>query len=162
MPDNEKYEMVVLGSGEAGKYLAWTLAKNGHRTALLERDALGGGCPNVACLPSKNLIHSVKVASLVRRGPEFGIFADSVRIDMAVTQGHKRQMVAGLHQMHVDRTRANGAELIFGEGRFTAPAIIEVALKAGGVRRITVKRYFSRSAHAQACPTCRDSSKRVR
>jgi pyruvate/2-oxoglutarate dehydrogenase complex dihydrolipoamide dehydrogenase (E3) component len=71
--------MVVLGSGEAGKFLAWTLAQKGHRTALIERDVLGGACPNVACLPSKNLIHSAKVASLVRRAPEFGVFVDSRR-----------------------------------------------------------------------------------
>jgi pyruvate/2-oxoglutarate dehydrogenase complex dihydrolipoamide dehydrogenase (E3) component len=88
------------------------------------------------------MIHSAKVASLARRGPEFGVFADSVRIDMAVVQRRKRQMVAGLHEMHVDRTRASGAELIFGEGRFTAPATIEIALKAGGVRHITGEKIF--------------------
>jgi pyruvate/2-oxoglutarate dehydrogenase complex dihydrolipoamide dehydrogenase (E3) component len=64
MQDVERYEILVLGSGEAGKYLAWTMAKAGHRTAMVERKYLGGSCPNVACLPSKNLIYSAKVASL--------------------------------------------------------------------------------------------------
>jgi pyruvate/2-oxoglutarate dehydrogenase complex dihydrolipoamide dehydrogenase (E3) component len=64
MPDVERYEILVVGSGEAGKYLAWTMAKAGHRTAMVERKYLGGSCPNVACLPSKNLIYSAKVASL--------------------------------------------------------------------------------------------------
>jgi pyruvate/2-oxoglutarate dehydrogenase complex dihydrolipoamide dehydrogenase (E3) component len=73
MPDVDKYEILVLGSGEAGKYLAWTMAKEGRRTALVERRWLGGSCPNIACLPSKNLIYSAKVASLARRGPEFGV-----------------------------------------------------------------------------------------
>ena len=142
MPDSEKYEMVVLGSGEAGKYLAWTMAKTGHRTALIERGELGGACPNFACLPSKNMIYSARVASLAKRGPEFGVSADSLHIDMAVVQRRKRQMVVGLHQMHVDRTRASGAELIFGEGKFTAPAKIEVALKVGGFRCITGEKIF--------------------
>jgi len=63
----------VVGSGEAGKYLAWTLAKQGRRTALVERKMIGGSCPNVACLPSKNVIHSAKVASLAARAAEFGL-----------------------------------------------------------------------------------------
>jgi pyruvate/2-oxoglutarate dehydrogenase complex dihydrolipoamide dehydrogenase (E3) component len=53
MPDSEKCKMVVLGSGEAGQYLAWTMAKAGHRTALIERGELGSACPNVACLPRR-------------------------------------------------------------------------------------------------------------
>jgi pyruvate/2-oxoglutarate dehydrogenase complex dihydrolipoamide dehydrogenase (E3) component len=66
MPDSEKCKMVVLGSGEAGKYLAWTMAKAAHGTALIERGELASACPNVACLRSKNMIHSAKVASLAR------------------------------------------------------------------------------------------------
>ena len=64
MSEIENYEVLVIGSGEAGKYLAWTFAKAGHRTALVERKMIGGSCPNIACLPSKNVIHSAKVASL--------------------------------------------------------------------------------------------------
>ena len=59
----EKYDLVVLGSGEGGKYLAWTLARTGKRVAVIERKYVGGSCPNIACLPSKNIIHSAKVAS---------------------------------------------------------------------------------------------------
>src|SRR5258708_12852445 len=73
MPDVERYEILILGSGEAGKYLAWTMAKAGHRTAMVERRWLGGSCPNIACLPSKNLIYSPGVTSLARRGAEFGL-----------------------------------------------------------------------------------------
>ena len=78
MQDVERYEILVIGSGEAGKYLAWTMAKAGHRTAMVERKHLGGSCPNIACLPSKNLIYSAKVASLARRGAEFGLEIDSL------------------------------------------------------------------------------------
>ena len=61
----ETYDVLVIGSGEAGKYLAWSMAKTGRRTALVERELIGGSCPNIACLPSKNIIHSAKVASYV-------------------------------------------------------------------------------------------------
>jgi pyruvate/2-oxoglutarate dehydrogenase complex dihydrolipoamide dehydrogenase (E3) component len=68
----KEYDVVVLGSGESGKYIAWTLAKNGKRAVVIERKYIGGSCPNIACLPSKNIIHSAKVASYFWRSGEFG------------------------------------------------------------------------------------------
>ena len=61
MPDKGQFDILIIGSGEAGKYLAWTMAKAGRRTAVVERGLIGGACPNIACLPSKNVIHSAKV-----------------------------------------------------------------------------------------------------
>ena len=52
MTDIEHYEIIVIGSGEAGKHLTWNLAQAGHRTAVVERKYIGGSCPNIACLPS--------------------------------------------------------------------------------------------------------------
>ena len=63
----EPYDLVVLGSGEAGKYIAWTLARQGRRAVVIERKYVGGSCPNIACLPSKNVIQSAKVASYFSR-----------------------------------------------------------------------------------------------
>jgi pyruvate/2-oxoglutarate dehydrogenase complex dihydrolipoamide dehydrogenase (E3) component len=83
MAETENYEILVLGSGEAGKWIAWTMADRGHRTAMVERKWLGGSCPNIACLPSKNVIYSARIASLVRRGSEFGLEMDHLRIKMA-------------------------------------------------------------------------------
>jgi pyruvate/2-oxoglutarate dehydrogenase complex dihydrolipoamide dehydrogenase (E3) component len=62
MADTERYDILVLGSGEPGKYLAWTFARAGRRVALVERRLIGGSCPNIACLPSKNIIHTAQVA----------------------------------------------------------------------------------------------------
>jgi hypothetical protein len=87
------------------------MAKAGHRTAMVERKYLGGSCPNVACLPSKNLIYSAKIASLVRRGAELGVEIDSLSVNRAAVQRRKRIMVEGLHQFHVDREVASGGEL---------------------------------------------------
>jgi pyruvate/2-oxoglutarate dehydrogenase complex dihydrolipoamide dehydrogenase (E3) component len=132
----EKREVLVLGSGEAGKWTAWTMAQEGHRTAMVERKWLGGSCPNIACLPSKNVIYSARVASLARRGAEFGLEMDQLRINMVGVQRRKREMVEAEHQFHAERTAANGVELIMGEGRFVAPRVIEVALNDGGARRV--------------------------
>ena len=79
----ERYDILVLGSGEAGKYIAWTFAKAGRRAAVVERGLIGGSCPNIACLPSKNIIYSARVAALCRRGAEFGISTGAVKIGRA-------------------------------------------------------------------------------
>lgn len=142
MTQSDHYRNLVLGSGEGGKYIAWTLAKRGERTAVVERALIGGSCPNIACLPSKNIIHSAKVASLLRRAAEFGIRTGSVEIDMQGVRDRKRKMVDGLVQVHLGNYEKSGAELIMGEGRFLGPDTLEVQLKQGGTRRLTADRIF--------------------
>jgi pyruvate/2-oxoglutarate dehydrogenase complex dihydrolipoamide dehydrogenase (E3) component len=136
----ERYEMLVLGSGEGGKYLAWHMAKAGHRTAVVERKLIGGSCPNTNCLPSKNEIWSAKVADLVGHADQFGTVAGSTVVDMRKVLARKRQMVDGLIAMHLDNYKASGAELIMGAGRFIAPKTIEVSLNDGGTRVLTGER----------------------
>src|ERR1700731_1021367 len=80
--DPEEYDLVVLGSGAGSKLTAWTLAKQGKRVAVIERKYIGGSCPNIACLPSKNIVHSAKVASYFRRGKEFGIDTKGFAVNM--------------------------------------------------------------------------------
>ena len=128
----KNYDVVVLGCGEGGKYIAWTLAKQGKSMAVIERRYIGGSCPNIACLPSKNVIHSAKVASYFYRSEEFGISKENVRIDMSGVRARKRKMVDGLIQKHLDNFKASGAELILGSGRFVGPKAIEVTLSEGG------------------------------
>src|SRR5712672_2424505 len=78
----EDFDLLILGSGAAGKLLSWTLARKGMKTAVIERKYVGGSCPNIACLPSKNIIHSAKVASYFRRSEEFGITKENWKIDI--------------------------------------------------------------------------------
>jgi len=134
LPNPEAYDVIVLGCGEGGKYLAWTLAKQGQRVAVVERKLIGGACPNIACLPSKNIIHSAKVADYFRRGKEFGMVANGFKVDMVAVRQRKHEMVDGLVKIHLDNFKATGAELIMGSGRFIAPKMLEVALAAGGTR----------------------------
>src|ERR1700694_3290303 len=132
----EEYEVVVLGSGESGKYIAWTQAKKGMRAIVVERKYIGGSCPNIACLPSKNIIHSAKVASYFRRSKEFGITHDGFAIDMADVRERKRSMVRGLNDMYMGNYRNTGAEFILGTGRFLVPRTVEVTLADGATRQL--------------------------
>jgi pyruvate/2-oxoglutarate dehydrogenase complex dihydrolipoamide dehydrogenase (E3) component len=130
----EVYDVVVLGSGEAGKYVAWTLARQGRKTTVVERKYVGGSCPNIACLPSKNVVHSAKVASYFSRSEEFGITKDVWKVEMSLVRDRKRKMVDGLVGTHLDNFKASGAELIMGSGRFVGPKTIEITLPEGGTR----------------------------
>lgn len=152
MSEVERYEILIIGSGEAGKYMAWTLAKAGHRTAVVERKWIGGSCPNIACLPSKNVIHSAKVASLARRGEEFGLETGPIATHMRGVQQRKRKMVEELVQAHLDRYHASGAELILGEGRFIGPRTVDISLNGGGTRRIAGERVFLNLGTRPAIP----------
>lgn len=136
----EHYEVLVIGSGEAGKYLAWTLAKEGHRTALVERNMVGGSCPNVACLPSKNMIHSAKVASYAARAGAYGVRVEGVATDMAAVQRRKQEMVDALVGVHLARYEESGVDLVMGEARFVAPKTVTVSLRDGGVRTFSAER----------------------
>jgi len=142
MSEVERYDILVLGSGASGKGMAWTMAKEGKRTAVVERKYIGGACPNVACLPSKNVIHTAKVASLFARHQEFGIETGPVTINMTGVYRRKRSMVDDLIQLHLDLYKSSGAELIMGEGRFVGPRTLEVVLNTRAKRILTAERVF--------------------
>ena len=152
MPETEHCDILVLGSGESGKYLAWTTAKTGRRAVVIERALVGGSCPNVACLPSKNIIHSAHVAALFRRGAEFGISSGAIAVDMAGVRERKRRMVHDLIEIHRKNYAASGAELVMGEGRFIAPKSIEVQLQEGGTRVYTGERVYLNLGTRAAIP----------
>lgn len=140
IPKSDEYDILVLGSGEGGKYLAWTMAKQGSRVAVIERKLIGGSCPNIACLPSKNVIHSAKVASYFFRSEEFGITKENCKIHMPAIRERKRKMVAGLIDIHLAKFKESGTELLMGSGRFLNFKTIEVMLPDGGTRILRGKK----------------------
>ncbi len=142
MSEIEHYEILVIGSGEAGKHLTWNLAQAGHRTAVVERKYIGGSCPNIACLPSKNVIRSAKANWFARHGVEYGIRTGPVSTDMKGVFNRKRNMVESEVQFHLDRFKSTGAELIRGEAHFIAPNAVQVHLNDGGRRTVTGDRLF--------------------
>jgi pyruvate/2-oxoglutarate dehydrogenase complex dihydrolipoamide dehydrogenase (E3) component len=142
MSRTDSYEDLVLGSGAGGKLLSWHLARSGRRVAVVERRYIGGSCPNINCLPSKNEVWSAKVADLLHHAAKFGIVTGSVAVDMARVRQRKREMVEGLVALHLDLYHKSGAELIMGDGRFTAPNTLEVRLRDGGTRVLKGERVF--------------------
>src|SRR5260370_34405614 len=95
MSEPERFEFLILGRGQGGKLLAGHLAQTGRRVAVVERRWIGGSCPNIACLPSKNEIWSARVAHLVRNAAQFGLDTGPVKVDMAKVRQRKRDMVDG-------------------------------------------------------------------
>jgi len=153
MPDKQQFEILIIGSGSAaGSALAWTMAKAGRRTAVIERGLIGGSCPNIACLPSKNIIHSAKVAELTKRAAEFGVATGPVTIEMAGVRARKRKMVEGLINLHLENYRTSGAELILGEARFVAPKTVEVRTKDGATRALGGDQVFLNVGTRAAIP----------
>jgi len=132
----EEYDLVIVGGGTGSTVAAWTFAGEGKRVAVVERKYIGGSCPNIACLPSKNIIHSAKVASYFQRGREFGIAHRGFTVDMSGVRDRKRKMVVGLNEVYMDNYRKTGAEFILGIGRFVAPKTVEVHLADGKIRQL--------------------------
>lgn len=139
MEQPEEYDLVILGSGTGAKRLAWTFAERGQRVAAIERKYVGGACPNIACLPSKNIIHTAQVAHYVRNSEEFGIATEGFSVKMPAVRERKRRMVQGLVDTHLDLYRQSGAELIMASGRFVGPRTLEATLSDGTKRRLRGK-----------------------
>src|SRR5882724_9670276 len=132
----EEYDLVILGGGTGGTIAAWTFAGQGQRVAVIERKYVGGSCQNIACMPSKNIIHSAKVASYLRRSEEFGIGKRDFTVNMSVVRERKRKMVSGWSNVYLENYKKTGAEFILGSGRFIAPKTLEVTLPNGTTRRL--------------------------
>src|ERR1700739_658034 len=118
MPQPEQVEVLVVGSGTGGKLVAWHMAQSGRKTAVVERHWIGGACPNIACMPSKNVISGAQVVGLARHGGDYGTGTGSVSVDMEAVRRRKRAMVDRQVAKHLQIYRATGAELIMGSGRF--------------------------------------------
>jgi pyruvate/2-oxoglutarate dehydrogenase complex dihydrolipoamide dehydrogenase (E3) component len=137
MSQAEHFDTVILGSGQGGKLLAWHLGRSGQRVAVVEREWVGGSCPAVACLPSKNEIWSARVAHLAQHAGDFGSITGSVTVNMAQVRARKRGMVDREVAFHLQAYASSGAELIMGKGHFVAPKTIEVRLNNGETRTLS-------------------------
>src|SRR5580692_4700167 len=105
----EQYDLVILGDGTGSTLAAWTFAGEGKRVAVVERKFIGGSCPNIACIPSKNIIDSAKVATYFRGAERGGIAKPGSAIDMPAVLARKRRMVRGLNEMYLENFKSSGA-----------------------------------------------------
>ncbi|NVB76905.1 MAG: FAD-dependent oxidoreductase [Kofleriaceae bacterium] len=142
MGADERVENLVLGGGEAGKWISWELGRQGKQVVVIERGLIGGSCPNIACLPSKNEIRSAKVASFAMHGAEFGVREQNVTVDMEGVRARKRRMVEGEVAFHLEMFKARHVQFLLGEGNLVGPRTVEVKLAQGGTRRFTGDRLF--------------------
>jgi pyruvate/2-oxoglutarate dehydrogenase complex dihydrolipoamide dehydrogenase (E3) component len=137
MQELEHFDTVILGSGQGGKQLAWQLARAGQRVAAVERRWVGGSCPAVACMPSKNVLWSARVGYLARHASHYGAMTGDVTTNMARVRQRKQKMVEGEIAVHLQLYKESGAELIMGSARFVAPKTLQVELNDGGARLLT-------------------------
>jgi pyruvate/2-oxoglutarate dehydrogenase complex dihydrolipoamide dehydrogenase (E3) component len=150
----ERFDAIVLGTGQAGKPLALDLADAGRKTAVVEREHVGGTCVNVGCTPTKTMVASARVAYLARRAADYGVRCGPVQVDMTKVRQRKRAVVDDFRTSGEKRLQDTpNAELIFGEARFTAAKTVEMALKAGGTRTLTADTIFINTGCRPARPT---------
>lgn len=143
MNTSDRYQAIVIGSGQGGNPLCTALAGAGLRTALVERAHVGGTCINEGCTPTKTMVASARVAHLARRGADYGVHAGNILIDMARVRQRKRAIVdsfRGGSQERLEKTE--NLDLIFGEASFTGPRTVRVRLKEGGERTLAGERIF--------------------
>ncbi len=164
----ERYDAIVIGTGQAGKPLALTLARAGWKTAVIEREHVGGTCVNVGCTPTKTMVASGRVAYLARRAADYGVRPNPVQVEMAKVRQRKQAIVETFRnygQRQLEKTE--GVTLLFGEGSFTDPKTVAVRMNSGGTRQLTAEKIFINTGGRPAkppvpgldsCPTLDSSS----
>lgn len=141
----ETYEVVVVGGGKGGKTLAIDLGKHGVRTALIERDPqmVGGGCINLACIPTKTFVQSAKVLHTAQHAAEYGIVVDGARADWLAVRKRVEDVVTFLRAVHLKQfTTTPGLDFILGSARFLDRQTVEVTTPEGTTRRLTAPKIF--------------------
>lgn len=148
-----QYDAIVIGSGQAGTPLCQALANAGLRTALIEREHIGGTCVNEGCTPSKTMIASGRVAYLVRRAGDYGVQTEAPRIDMIRVRERKREIVTSFRsgsQSRIEKTAI--LDLIFGEASFTGSKEIVVKPREGPALTLSAQRVFINAGCRPAVP----------
>src|SRR5712691_10834093 len=150
---SKNFDAIVIGSGQGGTPLCRALAEAGMRTALVEREHIGGTCVNEGCTPTKTMVASARVAYLARRGADYGVQTGAVSVDLKRVRQRKRDIVNSFRsgsQTRIEKT-AN-LDLIFGEASFTAPKSVVVRLQNGDQRNLTADRIFINAGARPAVP----------
>jgi pyruvate/2-oxoglutarate dehydrogenase complex dihydrolipoamide dehydrogenase (E3) component len=153
MSATDQYQAVVIGSGQGGNPLCKALAQAGIRTALVEREHVGGTCINEGCTPTKTMVASARVAYLARRGADYGVGTGNMGIDMLRVRKRKRDIVDSFRngsQTSLEKT--TNLDLIFGEASFTGPKSLTVRMKDGTQRELRAEQIFINAGCRPAIP----------
>jgi pyruvate/2-oxoglutarate dehydrogenase complex dihydrolipoamide dehydrogenase (E3) component len=142
MAESTHYDVLIIGSGQAGGPLATAFTSTGRRVALVEREHVGGTCINVGCSPTKTMIASGRVAYLAGRAADYGVRVSRPAIDMKKVRDRKRTIVQQFRRGSQSAIEKGGVEIVFGEARFSGPRSVEVSLNDGGERSIAADLIF--------------------
>jgi pyruvate/2-oxoglutarate dehydrogenase complex dihydrolipoamide dehydrogenase (E3) component len=138
----EDFDAIIIGSGQGGNPLAEALIAAGKKTAMIERQDVGGTCINRGCTPTKTMVASARVAWLARRGADYGVHTGLVTVDMGRVRERKRAVVSSFRQSREKRLEKVKADLIRGEASFIGPRQLRVALNGGGERLLRADQIF--------------------
>src|SRR5262245_37844962 len=152
MANPEAYDAIVIGSGQGGTPLARALAKAGWRTAMIEREFVGGTCINFGCTPTKTMYNSARVAYLARRAADYGVHAGSIAVNMAEVRARKDGVVQSFGGSGFRGLAKANVDLVHGEAHFTGPHVLEVRLSDGGVRQLSADKIFINTGGRPAVP----------
>ena len=153
MPESKRYDAIVIGSGQGGNPLSMALAKAGKKTALVERQYIGGTCVNFGCTPTKTMFNSARVAYLSRRSSDFGVHTGPVSVNMAEVRARKQGVVESFRDGGLRGIEGTaGLDLLKGEARFTGAHSIEVQLNDGGTLSLTANNIFINTGGGPAKP----------
>jgi len=139
MATPDHYDTIAIGSGEAAKFITWTRSSLGHKTAIIEHKWYGGSCPNIACMPTKDILFAAEVFHETKKYAASGLLktSGSIDVDMNVVRERKREMVKGMTVLHEGIFEHFGTEVVNGYGRLLGEKRVEVELKDGGKRVMT-------------------------
>jgi pyruvate/2-oxoglutarate dehydrogenase complex dihydrolipoamide dehydrogenase (E3) component len=143
LPTTQRYDAIIIGSGQAGGPLATALGSSGRKTSIIEREHIGGTCLNEGCTPTKTMVASARVAYLARRAADYGVHTGSISIDLGRVRQRKRDIVTSFVAGSTRRIKeSKNVDLLMGEAHFTGPKEIEVTLKDGGVLHLSAGLIF--------------------
>src|SRR3712207_1932739 len=133
MTETQHYDAVVIGAGQGGVPLSRALAQTGRKTALVEREHVGGTCVNEGCTPTKTMVASAKVAYFDRRSADYGVQNGPVSVDMLKVRQRKRDIVGSFRSGNERRIEeTEGLDLLMGEATFSGPKELEIHLNDKG------------------------------
>lgn len=149
----KQYDAIIIGVGQAGNPLAFALAKAGWKTAVIEREHVGGTCVNEGCTPTKTMVASARVAYLARRGADYGVQTGPVNVDLEVVRRRKQDIVdQGRNSIQQALENTAGIDLLLGEGRFTKANTVDVTLNDGGSQSVTAPKIFINTGARPSLP----------
>jgi pyruvate/2-oxoglutarate dehydrogenase complex dihydrolipoamide dehydrogenase (E3) component len=148
----ERFDAIIVGTGQAAKPLAGAFAKAGKKTASIEAKHVGGTCVNEGCTPTKTMVASGRVAYLARRGAEYGVNTGPISVDLATVRQRKRDVVESFRSSNVKRLTGENLELIYGFADFIGPKTLHIALRDGGSRTLQADWIFLNTGLTAAIP----------